>query len=306
MDAMGMTAKRQKGKTASGAGTGLPSPADRSRQFYRTIWRNWFLLAAMLVFLTIALAVAIQTRVGDQVVSPWPWVKTDRVLLGALALVVVAFIAHLTHQQRNVIAIHRELMALREESERRLQQHTARILALSNISHMISVETDLQNIFDSVTRMCVETFSCSRASLMLYDAAGNDLAVRSVSGSSVAGILNARQRVGEGIAGYVAERREPILLCGRGDSARYPGLELKDPSLASAMVVPIIVRDELVGVLNVSSGSREIVYDENDLLALQSFSSTVGACIRHTEQVNWMRRMVPQLGGAARPGRVCL
>jgi GAF domain-containing protein len=68
------------------------------------------------------------------------------------------------------------------------------------------------------------------------------------------------------------------------------------------MVVPIIVRDELVGVLNVSSRSRDVVYDENDLLALQGFASSAGACIRHTEQASWIRRMVPQLSDEAAEG----
>jgi hypothetical protein len=61
------------------------------------------------------------------------------------------------------------------------------------------------------------------------------------------------------------------------------------------MVVPIIVRDDLVGVLNVSSRSKDIIYESEDLLALEGFSSSAGVCIRHTEHVNWMRQMVPHL-----------
>jgi len=255
------------------------------------------MLAGVLLVSTIGLAAAIPPLLGERVASPWPWIKTDFVLLVGLSLIVIAFVGYLTQQQRRVIAIHRELTILREESDKRIRQHTARLFALSNISHMISVETNLQNIFDRITRMCIETFNCYRASLMCYDADTNDLTVRSVGGHSDTSILNLRQRVGEGIAGYAAQRREPILLSDPADYARYPGLQLKDPSLTSAMVVPIIVRDELVGVLNVSSRSRDVVYDENDLLALQGFASSAGACIRHTEHVNWMRRMVPQLSG---------
>jgi putative methionine-R-sulfoxide reductase with GAF domain len=271
--------------------------ASRGKGLYRSIWRNWCLLAAVLLVSTIGLAAAIPPLLGERGASPWPWIKTDFVLLIGLSLIVIAFVGYLTQQQRRVIAIHRELTILREESDKRIRQHTARLFALSNISHMISVETNLQNIFDRITRMCMETFNCFRASLMCYDADRNDLTVRSVGGHSDTSILNLRQRVGEGIAGYAAQRREPILLSGPADYARYPGLQLKDPSLTSAMVVPIIVRDELVGVLNVSSRSRDVIYDENDLLALQGFASSAGACIRHTEHVNWMRRMVPQLSG---------
>jgi putative methionine-R-sulfoxide reductase with GAF domain len=279
-----------------------PEAAARGRGLYGSIWRNWCLLAGVLLVSTIGLAAAIPPLLGERIATPWPWVKTDLVLLIGLSLIVIVFVGYLTQQQRRVIAIHRELTILREESDKRIRQHTARLFALSNISHMISVETDLQNIFDRITRMCIETFNCYRASLMCHDAGTNELTVRSVGGHSDTSILNARQRVGEGIAGYAAQCREPILLSGPADYARYPGLELKDPSLTSAMVVPIIVRDELVGVLNVSSRSRDVVYDENDLLALQGFASSAGACIRHTEQASWIRRMVPQLSDEAAEG----
>ena len=61
------------------------------------------------------------------------------------------------------------------------------------------------------------------------------------------------------------------------------------------MVVPIILRDELVGVLNVSSRSHKVNYDKTDLKALEVFAENVGSCIRHTEQATWMRQTVQKL-----------
>ena len=271
-----------------------PQQGD-DRGFYRNIWRNWFFLAAILVLTTIGLGTAIPPLVSERVARFWPWVKTDMVLIIGLSLVVLVFVAYLAQQQRQVIKIHKELKLVREESDKRLRQHANRLIALTSISHIISVETDLQNIFDRITKMCVETFCCYRASLMLFEGETNELVVRSVSGHSDVEILHLRQRLGEGIAGYAAQHREPLLLSSPSDYAMHPGLEYKDPTLTSAMVVPIIVRDDLVGVLNVSSRSEDIVYESEDLLALQGFASSAGACIRHTEHVNWMRKMVPHL-----------
>ncbi|MGD1047466.1 MAG: GAF domain-containing protein [Candidatus Krumholzibacteriaceae bacterium] len=265
------------------------------RKFYWNIWRNWLFVAAILVLTTIGLGTAIPPLVSERVARFWPWVKTDMVLIIGLSVVVLVFVAYLGQQQRQVIRIHKELKLVREESDKRLRQHANRLIALTSISHIISVETDLQNIFDRITKMCVETFCCYRASLMLFEAETNELVVRSVSGHSDVEILHLRQRLGEGIAGYAAQHREPLLLSSPSDYAMHPGLEYKDPTLTSAMVVPIIVRDDLVGVLNVSSRSEDIVYESEDLLALQGFASSAGACIRHTEHVNWMRKMVPHL-----------
>ena len=214
------------------------------------------------------------------------------VLIVGLSLVVIVFVGYLAQQQRHVIAMHRELQRVRDEADARLRRHSNRVLALSSISQIISVETNLQNIFDRITTICVETFSCHRASLMLFEEEKQGdrrpLGLR----TRHADILNRRQGLGEGIAGYAAQHREPILLSSPSDYEKYPGLEYKDPSLTSAMVVPIIVRDELVGVLNVSSRSADVVYESEDLIALQGFASGAGACIRHTEHMNWMRKML--------------
>ncbi len=284
-----------KRKTAGGAPAGAGSAPPENGKLYRSIWRNWALLAAVLILTVIGLTTAIPPLLGGRVENPWPWVKTDLVLLIGLSLTVIVFVGYLAQEQRHVIGIHREMQAMKEESERRIHRHANRLFALTKISHIISVETDLQSIFDRITRMCVETFNCYRASLMLFEPESGELVVRSVCGHSEIEILNMRQRLGEGIAGYAAQHREPILLSGPADYERYPGLEYKDPSLTSAMVVAIIVRDELVGVLNVSSRSKDIIYESEDLLALEGFSSSAGVCIRHTEHVNWMRRMVPHL-----------
>jgi len=281
-----------------------PLTAD-DRAFYYNVWRNWLFLAAILILTTIGLGTAIPPLVSERVGRFWPWVKTDMVLIIGFSLVVLSFVAYLAQQQRQVLRIHRELKYVREESEKRVRRHANRLIALTNISRIISVETDPQSIFDRITKMCVETFCCFRASLQLFEGETGELVVRSVSGRSDVEILNKRQRLGEGIAGYAAQHREPILLSSHLDYSKYPGLEYKDPTLTSAMVVPIIVRDDLVGVLNVSSRSEDIVYEAEDLLALQGFASSAGACIRHTEHVNWMRTMVPNLAdrASAKPHR---
>lgn len=281
-----------------------PQQGD-DRRFYWNIWRNWLFVAAVLILTTIGLGTAIPPLINERIARFWPWVKTDMVLIIGLSVIVLVFVAYLGQQQRHVIRIHKEIKLVREESDKRLRQHANRLMALTSISHIISVETDLQNIFDRITKMCVETFCCYRASLMLFEGETGELVVRSVSGHSDVEILHLRQRLGEGIAGYAAQHREPLLLSSPSDYATHPGLEYKDPTLTSAMVVPIIVRDDLVGVLNVSSRSEDIIYESEDLLALQGFASSAGACIRHTEHTNWMRKMVPHLAGhgSSKPAR---
>jgi signal transduction protein with GAF and PtsI domain len=156
-------------------------------------------------------------------------------------------------------------------------------------------ETDIQSIFDTITKMCVETFLCRRASLMLVDKNTQELVVRSVYGTVSKDIIDMRQKIGEGIAGWVATHRKALFLGDSSDFEKYPELKGIDASIHSAMVVPIILRDDVVGVLNVSTDITDIKYDMEDLEALQVFAGNAGACIRHKEHVDWLRHVVDNL-----------
>lgn len=273
--------------------------SDRARgALYRRTWRNWFFLSGVLVLTTIGLASSIPPLMSEGIARFWPWGKTDLVLLVGLSLVVLAFVGYLTQQQRVVLLVHKRLQQFKEDYEKRMEQHTARLYALANISHIMGTETDLESLFQSITRICAETFDCHRVSLMLLDNERNDLVVRSVCGQYDVNMLDVRVKVGEGIAGWAAAHRTPLLLTNPEDYDKYPDLKFTNRSLTSTMVVPIFVRDELVGVINVASKSLGASYDGNDIRALQVFAENAGVCIRHAEQVSWLRHLIPNLENA--------
>ncbi len=271
----------------------LPGLDIRSLQ--RHSWRNWILLVAIAVASTSGLIIALPPLLNERVVEPWPWVNTDKTLLIGLSLIVFVFIGYLTQQQMRVSAALRYLQRLRDEKAEQIKQNNVRAYALLNVSHIMGSETDLQSIFDTITRMCVEAFMCRRASLMLVDKETDELVVRSVSGQAKKDILGMRRGIGEGIAGWVATNRKSLFLGDPSYFEKYPELKGIDSKISSAMVVPIILRDDVVGVLNVSTDVPGVKYDTDDLKALQVFAGNAGACIRHKERADWLRSMVENL-----------
>jgi hypothetical protein len=155
----------------------LVTPADRDI-LYRHTWRNWFLLSGVLVLTSVGLASAIPPLLSERHFNPWPWIKTDLVLLVGLSLTVLIFVAYLTQQQRITMRMHKRFMMLQEGYEQRLVRHTSRMYALASVSNIMSAETDIRSILQSITNICAETFNCHRSSLMLLDAQKNELVDR--------------------------------------------------------------------------------------------------------------------------------
>lgn len=271
-------------------------------QVQRQLVRNWYLLAAITVVSTLGLAVAIAPLLSARIADVWPWANTDIVLLAGLALCIGLLVWHLTAQQRRVLEIRRHIERMQEDVQTRRRQQSARLHALLNVSRMMGAVTDPEKMFKGITNTCIEIFECQQASLMLVDKEHRTLLVRAATGHLEGEkVSSASQAISDGIAGWVASHRRPLILSPDTDMSKYPGLELRSLDLTAAMVVPIVTRDELVGVLNISSRVPDVEYTDDDVRALEVFAENAGACIRHMERAEWMRQVIEkqQSAGAA-------
>jgi putative methionine-R-sulfoxide reductase with GAF domain len=271
----------------------------RSQSVRSGLTRQDHLNGSLLViaFLIIALGVFTVTLpiVSERLAAVWPWPKPQMLSLAVLCLALLT-LAGLVHQRRYNAFLRADFERTQAEETSRSKKHTQRMFALLSVSRMLGSLSDIQRVFDAIVEMCIEAFSCHQASFMIFDASAQELVVRAAAGQSVPSTLvNARLKLGDGIAGWAAKHGQALLIGTDFDHTKYPELELKNDSLTSAMVVPIMLREELVGVLNVSTRSRKMTYDEDDLRALQVFAENVGSCIRHTEQASWMRETIRNL-----------
>jgi GAF domain-containing protein len=231
----------------------------------------------------LAAVVAILTRPGT---------AADRLVLGGMAVLVsLLTLVMLRHDRR--LAIHeRHLLDAQEESLESHRVHSQRLRGVLEVSRVLNAETEPQAVFDAIASICKATFPCDQVSLMLLDRDTQELVVRAAAGhDDLTHVLGARRKLGEGMSGWVAQHREPLVLGPEVDHpARrpYPA----SASLTAAMLVPILVRDELDGVLNVSSRTAATRYGPDDLRALQVFAENAGTCIRHSERAAWSRRVI--------------
>lgn len=104
------------------------------RRLEKCFWRNWIFLSTVLFIAIAGLTTAIPPLLSGRVSSPWPWVKTDLVLIVGLSVVVLAFIGYLTQQQRKVNKMRRAVHELIEYQGERFKRDNARLRALLSVS----------------------------------------------------------------------------------------------------------------------------------------------------------------------------
>lgn len=262
--------------------------------FHHSSYTNGFMIAMVAMLTLVGVATVLPPMLSERVARIWLFSKPQMLLIAALTLALI-LLAGLAHQRRYLITLRRQFESIQRAERDRAERQAARTYALLNMSKVMVEQNDLQTVFDAITRICVDAFACDKASLMVYDRESNSLVVRAVCGQSIPeGMLGTRQPLGKGISGFVGQQREPLVLRAN-QRTNIPGLELKSRDIISAMIVPVILREELVGVVNVSAKSPDINFDDDDLRALQVFAENVGAAIRHTEQAEWMRATIRKL-----------
>lgn len=252
-----------------------PRASLPTRRLDRASWFLWgvtFVLLLAFAATVPALYVPLLELAGradDVTLRPDSWITTVAVI-GLVAL----FCLYTILQQRQLIRMRRAL----EEQEREREDVGVR---LSEISTLFQVSTTLQLqlrpdvILEIIVRRVVSTLRAQQASIMILDPETHELVTRASYGLEAEFSRGARAKFGEGIAGWVAERREAVKL---GPTAPTPELARwykENRTITSALSLPLLIGDRVVGVLNVNRIHHPEMFEDHHLDTLRVFGEHV-------------------------------
>ncbi|MBW8011711.1 MAG: GAF domain-containing protein [Chloroflexi bacterium] len=171
--------------------------------------------------------------------------------------------------QLTVAVANTELFA---ETQEHLAQHRL-------VHHVTSVAASSTNINDAISSSVqgLRVTLGDRVAILLLNKPENKLELISSSGYED-DILGMEIDVGKGITGWVAANKKALIINDVREDPRYiPG---KD-SVLSELAVPLIYRDELLGVLNVESDETN-AFDDHDREILSTMASSLSSIIVNT------------------------
>jgi GAF domain-containing protein len=128
-----------------------------------------------------------------------------------------------------------------------------------------------QELLKFLLDVAVKATRSSAGSVMLYSPEANELYIGYATGLSDRVVKGTRQKLGEGIAGTVAQLKEARLIRSPDDDSLYAG-DRERVTIASALSAPLMWQERLLGVVNVSTNKSEYQHDERDLDQLKGLS----------------------------------
>lgn len=145
---------------------------------------------------------------------------------------------------------------------------------LYEIANTIAMSTEVQSSLKRSLGLCIEAMGASSGSIMLIE--DGWLTIAAQNGLDPEAIDGHRQRVGEGISGWVAAKGEPLLIS--RDNPAPPGI-IGTRDLADAICIPIRHEDGVIGVLSLNEKKAGNGFAGEDIDFLGPVAAQIGMAL---------------------------
>ncbi|MFN0158791.1 MAG: GAF domain-containing protein [Bacteroidota bacterium] len=174
--------------------------------------------------------------------------------------------------------------AIFDDAQKRLSQ----IELVNEIAEKLTSMLELDELLNSAAETIQKSFNYFDVTIFLVDAKTSEAILVAHSGSYVDFLPHGyRQSFKEGVVGWVAHHGERCLINDVTEDARYMAYEYH--STKSELAVPIMVGEEVVGVLNVED-TKLHAFDETDAIVLETLCDQLGSAIKNATLYDEVKR----------------
>lgn len=153
-------------------------------------------------------------------------------------------------------------------------------VALYEISKAVFSTINLDELLNIIVELTMRVLRADDTSVMLFDDKGQ-LYIAVSNGLSEQVRKDTRLKVGERIAGWVAESRQPLILINglKGDM-RFEGVR---DNISSSIIIPLISGSSVLGILTANRTVNKENFNKGDLYKANIFASLVSLALNNAQ-----------------------
>jgi sigma-B regulation protein RsbU (phosphoserine phosphatase) len=170
-----------------------------------------------------------------------------------------------------------------------LRAQIKRLTLLQEINQAFHSSIELNELLPTIFKEVIEAMEAEGGSIWLLDPAGEELECQIASGGGGEKLRGSRLKLGEGLAGWVAQHRQPTTVDDVKRDERWARdvgsakrLEFETTSLISA---PLVVKGESLGAINVVNKIGADGFTPDDLGLLTSLANNAALVIKNAQLV---------------------
>ncbi len=164
-----------------------------------------------------------------------------------------------------------------QQSQNRIEE----LERLSEISHSLVRVLDLDEVFTRILHEATRLLDVETGSVLLVDEETGELVFRVSVQEGTPVSIPQRLRVGQGVAGWVAEHGEPLLVNDVHSEPRWFGEVEHEFSTRSMLCVPLKNDDHVIGVVQALNKKASGGFTERDLSLLSALAASATVAIEN-------------------------
>ncbi|MFH1552654.1 MAG: GAF domain-containing protein [Candidatus Omnitrophota bacterium] len=159
------------------------------------------------------------------------------------------------------------------------------LATLTKISKAITSDLYLEDILKLIVNLTAGVMKAKICSLWLLEKETQRLKIRATQAMSDEYLKERTLKVGEGIVGLVAQEKTPIVIPEVLKDKRYKEKTLaKKEKLVSMLSVPMVDKNEVIGVINVYT-VKSYSFTKSDIDLLSAAANQAAVAIKNTELI---------------------
>ena len=163
------------------------------------------------------------------------------------------------------------------------EEDRTRLELLYHVSREVATALDLRTVLQRLLYEAIQNVGGERGSIVVMDDAGKVVDSTIVYGQHFKQdtTQQLRDTVEHGLAGWVLKNRKPVLIADTSQDERWlhrPGDSKKKTSAKSALCMPLLVHEKLVGVLTLVH-SKTNAFGEEHLDLMQAIADQAGIAV---------------------------
>jgi signal transduction protein with GAF and PtsI domain len=183
----------------------------------------------------------------------------------------------------------------------KLKEKDQEIALLHAITRIVSQASGLDELLEQLTQMIVHQLHADSALIYLLDDNKEELVLRGAHNPHPQQVGRIKLKLGEGITGWVAEKKKRVAISRHAsDDPRFKLFHnLPEDRYESFLSVPIELKNELIGVLNIHHRKAH-THKDSEIALAQTIAHEIAGAIEHAQLHHQAKRKTQQIEALAR------
>ncbi|MFH1894264.1 MAG: GAF domain-containing protein [Candidatus Zixiibacteriota bacterium] len=175
-----------------------------------------------------------------------------------------------------------------------LKRRIAEINALYRAGKSLSTTVELPELLAQIINLATTVIGAATGSIMLLDRDSNELRIQAGLGVDRQVMNNTVLPLGSSIAGYVAQSGKPVMVEDIEKDQRFKRTAKDHYQSKSFLCVPLRIKNEILGVINLTDKKGDEVFGRQDMKLLTTFASQAAMAIDDANHYEDARRKLKQ------------